>query len=95
MTTAPIDVAALRRLLDDYDHDAESAVDHLKVLDALLEAAPALLRAVEERDALLAACDAKDDLLACYRLGKRPSEALFKRLYKANEAIRLAKEPKP
>lgn len=49
--------------------------------------------AIAERDALLAACDAKNALLACYRIGKSPSDALQKRLDKANEAIRRAKEP--
>jgi len=36
---------------------------------------------------LLEAVDAKEDLLACYRVGKRPSDALWKRLEKANADI--------
>lgn len=74
-----------------------TVVDGNRVLASVLleadTALPALLRAVEERDALLAACDAKNALLACYRIGKSPSDALQKRLDKANEAIRRAKEP--
>ena len=87
MTPAPIDVAALRRLLDRADDD------NLADYEPAQKSLDALLRAVEERDALLAACDAKNALLACYRIGKSPSDALQKRLDKANEAIRRAKEP--
>jgi hypothetical protein len=93
-----LDIPALRKLLTDYrewlsdDNPTRPWDPRLDFQEALLASAGALLRAAEERDALLAACGAKDDLLACYRLGKRPSEALFKRLNKANEAIRLAKE---
>jgi hypothetical protein len=52
--------------------------------EAQAKAAGELLRG------LLAACEAKDSLLACYRLGKRPSEALFKKLDKAKETIEAA-----
>lgn len=95
MTTDKIDVAALRRLLDEHSEwqastDPTPKSNH-RLLDAFAKDGPALLRAVEERDALLAACDAKDGLLACYRIGRRPSEALFKRLNAANEAILRAK----
>lgn len=38
------------------------------------------------------AVEAKDDLLVCYRLGRRPSEALFKRLERADKAMTAAKE---
>lgn len=50
-----------------------------------------------QRDELVKACSAKDDLLACYRIGKRPSEALFKRLDKAKEVLDniAAEQPKP
>jgi len=50
-----------------------------------------------QRDELVKACSAKDDLLACYRLGKRPSETLFKRLDKAKKVLDdlAAEQPKP
>lgn len=58
MTPVPIDVAALRRLLDAYQSwlVSSSACDGPRDdwRDALVANAPALLRAVEERDALLA-----------------------------------------
>ncbi len=94
-----LDLPALRKLYDaaakqEAKHGSMVPMSHdsKALFDALTPVIPALIRAAEERDALLAACGAKDDLLACYRLGKRPSEALFKRLDKANEAIRRAKE---
>mgnify|MGYP003533776137 FL=1 len=102
-----LDLTALRKLLADYrafdasdtvgDNDGSPLAECQSwslLADALLSNAEALIRAADERDALLAACGAKDDLLACYRLGKRPSAAVFKRLDKASEAIRLAKEPR-
>jgi hypothetical protein len=42
--------------------------------------------------ALRAAVKARDDLLACYRLGKDPSEALWRRLRKAHDAVRAFDE---
>jgi hypothetical protein len=55
-----------------------------------------MIRVRLEREALLAharalrdALNAKEELLACYRVGKRPSEALWKRLEKARQAVEL------
>jgi len=54
-------------------------------------------RMAKQRDELVKACTAKDDLLACYRIGKRPSETLFKRLDKAKKVLDAiaAEQPKP
>jgi len=40
-----------------------------------------------EAEGLIALLKAKDDLLACYRVGKRPSEALWNRLDKGKAAL--------
>ena len=54
------------------------------------------LRKIAELELALIECgkalNAKDDLLVCYRLGKRPTDELFKRLEKAKEL--LSKLPK-
>lgn len=94
-----LDLPSLRKRLDELAAaQAGSKADWSDLMDSLgatfIHHGYELLRAAEERDALLAACDAKNALLACYRIGKSPSEALQKRLDKANEAIRLAKEPR-
>ena len=70
-----------------------TAYDVLRLLDAAERCAAAEAQAKAAGEllrGLLAACEAKDSLLACYRLGKRPSEALFKKLDKAKEAIEAA-----
>jgi hypothetical protein len=41
---------------------------------------------------LLAAVETKDAFLVCYRIGTRPSEALFKRGGKAEHAVKAAKQ---
>ena len=46
-------------------------------------AEPLLTLAKQMRDAL----DAKDELLACYRVGRQPTEALFARLDKAKATV--------
>jgi hypothetical protein len=38
------------------------------------------------------AVEAKDELLVCYRIGRQPSEKLFRKLDKAKIALALAKE---
>jgi len=39
-------------------------------------------------DTVLDALQAKDELLVCYRAGRQPTEALFRRLEKANALIK-------
>jgi len=65
--------------------------------EKLAEVRAELAAVKRQRDELVKACSAKDDLLACYRLGKRPSEALFKRLDKAKRVLDAlaAEQPKP
>lgn len=88
-------------LPDFVKHIVEERVAYGEEADALsreVESLRAELAAVKrQRDELVKACSAKDDLLACYRIGKRPSEALFKRLDKAKEVLDniAAEQPKP
>lgn len=67
----------------------------LELLARAAKGAPAAAEPEPARDALLKrmldACEAKDDMLACYRVSRRPSEALFKRLDKANKAMEEAR----
>lgn len=60
------------------------------------EARAELAEARRQRDEMVKACAAKDDLLVCYRIGKQPSEALFKRLDKAKKVLEAiaAEQPK-
>lgn len=46
-----------------------------------------LAAALAENKLLRELVKAKDDLLVCYRIGKRPSESLFKRLDKYGAAL--------
>jgi len=48
--------------------------------------------AEHQRDELAAAAKAYQTLGVCYRLGKQPSEALFKKLDKANAALNRVEE---
>jgi len=54
-------------------------------------------RLAKQRDELVKACTAKDDLLVCYRIGKQPSDTLFKRLDRAKKVLDAiaAEQPKP
>jgi hypothetical protein len=58
--------------------DGGVRVDHIE---------PDIKAAINEFDRLFDAARAFDELAICYRIGKRPTEKLFKRLAKARETL--------
>ena len=95
LAAAMADLAAAR---SEAEHERRAGQEMTAGLHEKLAEVRAELAAVKrQRDELVKACSAKDDLLACYRIGKRPSEALFKRLDKAKEVLDniAAEQPKP
>lgn len=76
-------------------HAREMETEHLR--HQLNEAVAQLAAANAQRDELVKACTAKDDLLVCYRIGKQPSDTLFKRLDRAKKVLDAiaAEQPKP
>ena len=60
---------------------------------ALSDVSDQLVKARAEIDRLRAAEKAYKELCACYRIGKNPSEALWKRLEEADEALKADRSP--
>lgn len=77
--------------------ESMSLPGYQRLVDERDAARSELAEARRQRDEMVKACAAKDDLLVCYRIGKQPSEALFKRLDKAKKVLEAiaAEQPKP
>ena len=81
---------------------ADSAIERIKDLEATIHKQAAILQSAStrrkkleaklaevtaERDRLMEAAKAFQDLTVCYRVGKKPNEALFQRLKRAKAAL--------
>lgn len=69
--------------------------DTIKWAERALEARDEVERLRAERDAYYDRVQALEGLLACYRLGRQPSDALWRKLEKSQAAIAKAQEVKP
>jgi hypothetical protein len=85
---AKTEARRLQAQLADCEADRRTMAEALQLSAARAERMRAeLAEAQADAASLLDAIEAKEQLLACYRLGKQPSERLWKRLEKANRAM--------